>query len=105
MIHAECFETRKHAVSGRTRFADRRMTQLLIECLWKLRAKADATVPDGCDLTQIKLTFIIRKRETLFTRRIISRETHVCRIAISVKANRVATVARDCLTYSRDALV
>src|SRR6185369_16075435 len=105
VVHAECFETREHTVSGRTRFAERRMAQLLVERLRQLRAKADTTVPDGFDLAQIKLTFFIRKRETLVTRPVVSRETHFGRIAIGVKANRVAAFARDSLTHSRDALV
>src|SRR5689334_2242960 len=106
MVHAEGFETGEHAVSGRTRFADGCTAQLLVESRRQTAAQVETPVPDGRDLPQIKLTCFARKRETLVARSaVVSRETHVGRIAISVETDRVATLARDRFSHSRDALV
>ncbi len=96
MVHAKGFEAREHTVSSGTRFAKRGVAQLPVEPCRKMRAKIEATMPDGRDLTQIKLAFFIRKRETLIAGcAIVSRKAHIGRIAIGIKANRVATLARD----------
>src|SRR6185295_7441602 len=93
-------------MSGGTRFAKRGVAQLPVEPRWKMRAEVKTTVPYGCDLTQIKLALFIRKLETLVSRRsVVSRKTHIGRIAIGVKANRVATFARYGFSHSRDAVV
>ena len=65
VVHAEGFQAGEHAVSGGTRFAERRVAQLPVEPRRKIRAEVEAAVPDGCDLAQIKLALFIRKRETL----------------------------------------
>src|SRR5215213_3783616 len=107
MVHTEGFQARQHAVSGGTRFAERRVAQLPVELGWKMSTEVDAAVPDGCDLAQIKLALFISKRETLVCARcaVVSRETHFSRIAIGVKADCVAALARDGLSHSRDAVV
>jgi hypothetical protein len=65
VIHAEGFQAREHAVSGGSRFAERRMAQLPVESAWQISAEVKPAMPDCCDFTQIKLTIFICKRETL----------------------------------------
>ena len=65
MVHAEGFEAGEHAVSGGTRLAEGRVAQLPVERRREMRAEVEATVPDGCDLAQIKLALFVRKRQTL----------------------------------------
>src|SRR5215213_1236449 len=107
MVHAEGFQTGKHALSGGTRFAEGRVAQLLVEPGGKMSAEVETAVPDGCDLAQIEFAFFISKRETLVAVRstVVSRETHVSRIAVGVKTDCVAAVARDGFSHARDALV
>ena len=63
-------------------------------------------MPDGCDLAQIELAFFISKRETLVAPgAVVRRETHISRIAVGVKTNCVATLARDGFSHSCDAIV
>ena len=69
-----------------------------------MRTEVETAVPDGRDLAQIELAFFIRERETFVARRaVVSRELHIGRIAIGVKADCVPTLARDGLSHSRNA--
>jgi hypothetical protein len=93
-------------VSGGTRFAERRVTQLPVELLWKIRAEIEAAMPNRRDLAQIKLTVFIRKRQALVTgQAVASRKTHIGRVAVGVEADGATTFATDGLNHSRDAVV
>src|SRR5688572_5877646 len=82
------------------------MAQLHVEPCRKLRAEVEAAVPDGCNLTQIELTLFIRKRKTLVAGcAVVSREKHIGRITIGIKANCMTTLTRDGLNHSRYAVV
>lgn len=88
VVQTEGPETGEHAVRGRTRFAERRVAQLLVESGGKVRAEVDAAVPDGCDLAQIKLAFFIRERETLVaSSTVISGETDCGRITTATNSD------------------
>src|SRR5207237_7434567 len=77
-----------------------------VERLGEMCPEVETAMPDGRDLAQIELAFVVRKRQALVAGfAVVGGEAHLGRVAVGVEANCFAPLALDGPGDHRDALV